>query len=103
MMQAQTLERNSAEDRAQWKIVMPLAVPLLAAVRAALLRRHPVGGLMFDDNLLDISQNGFAFGQAQAQCLQLQFRPVHGDELVYLLLPVVSDRDDPDFEDHAAS
>ena len=69
--------------------MMPLAVPRLPAVGTEPICGHAVGGLLLDDDPLDFSQNGFAFGQTQTQRFRLEFRPLQRGDLVYLLLTIV--------------
>jgi hypothetical protein len=56
-----------------------------------------------DEHPLDLSQNGFAFRQSQAQRLELELGPLQGSDLVDLLWSVVGDGNQANLQLHATA
>jgi hypothetical protein len=103
MQQPRAGDRDFAEDSPQGKIVVPLAVSLLPAVGALLVCSHAVSSLGFHDHTLDRAEDGFAFRQSQAQRFHFKFCPLQGHDVLDLLLPAISHRNNADLEGHAAT
>jgi hypothetical protein len=59
--------------------------------------------LPFDDNLLDVLENGLAFSQSEAECFRLKIISLQGCDLPVFLLAVVGNRDYLNFEFHRRS
>jgi len=50
----------------------------------ATLRSEKVDRLSFDDNLLEVLENGLAFGQSKAECFRLKIIFPTGSEIVLI-------------------
>ena len=98
MMQALALQADFAEERAHRKVAVAFAVPPLARIRAPLLRCYKATDLTFDHDLLNVPEDGFAFGQTQTQRLWREFVPCQRSDLAHFLLPVFGDRNDFNLE-----
>src|SRR5262249_1481043 len=85
------------------KSVIAFEVSCSPAIRTATLRSEKVDRLPFDNKLLDVLENGLAFGQSEAECFRLKIISLQGCDLPAFLPTVVGNRNYLNFEFHLRS
>src|SRR5262245_26300228 len=100
MMEPRAFHFEFTEDRPQFECVIALEFSRSPANRTATLRSDKVSRLSLDNNLLEVLENGLAFGQAKAECFRLKIISLQRCDLPGLLQTVVGHRDYLNFEFH---
>ena len=89
-----TFDRQGAKDRPKDRVMRPLAVAEVPALRAMALLAQIRLHLPLHHDLLDCLKDGLAFSQRQAKCLGGKVRAFHTGHFAYRFLAVLAACDD---------